>query len=356
MKQPLQHNLFGPPDPASGHSKRRARKRTVITYSALRTYLECRRRYYQRYVKGLVPIQRAHALRFGSVTHDWLESWHRGRTLDKAQAVIDRAYVNRDADPREKYDWHRQTAMLIAYAKYFEDDDFEVLELEKEFAGRLVNPTTNWSSHSFEVRGKIDGIVRSGDQHLLLEHKTAASISGDYLERLAMDLQILLYAHYAREALDYPVTGILYNVLVKPKLVQAEGETEAQYQARCAELIAKSKTGKTSAKRKMPETDQAFQERLAAWFATEPRFTRVELLLDFDSIANVRQQIWDIGKEILDVRRSNRWHQNSSACFGFGTCPYWAICSSKNNPSVIENEYRVEPPHAELSADDAPAF
>lgn len=329
--------------------------RQALTYSALSTFQTCRRRYRHRYEDHLVPVAKAHALAFGSVTHQWLEVWHRDRTLEAAQAIIDHAYVNRRAEPGELRDWHYQTAMLRAYAQQFAGDTFTVIALEKEFSGRLENPATGHRSRRFFVRGKVDGIVQRADEVLLLEHKTAGTLTGDYVERLGMDLQIQLYAHYARTTLDQPVTGILYNVLVKPRLAQAEGETEEQYQARCAELIAASKTGKTSAKRKVPETDEEFQTRLAAWFTAEPRFTRIELLLDADTLANVRQQIWDIGQEILVARREGRWHQNGRACFGFGTCPYWPICSSKGNPLVIENQFRVEPPHEELSSDDDPA-
>ena len=327
-------------------------ERQALTYSALSTFQTCRRRYRYRYEDHLVPIAKAHALAFGSIAHEWLETWHRDRSLDVAQAIIDHAYLNRHAESGEKRDWHYQTAMLRAYAQQFIDDAFTVVELEKEFVGRLENPPTGYPSRRFFMRGKIDGIVQRGGETLLLEHKTAGTLTGDYVERLGMDLQILLYAHYARTALDQPVTGILYNVLVKPRLAQAEGETEEQYQARCAELIAASKTGKTSAKRRMPESDEAFQARLAAWFEAEPRFTRIELLLDADTLTNVRQQIWDIAQEILATRRDGRWHQNGRACFGFGTCPYWPICASKANPLVIENQFKVEPPHAELSSDD----
>jgi hypothetical protein len=324
--------------------------RQVLTYSAMSTFQTCRRRYRYRYEDHLVPIAKARALAFGSVTHEWLEVWHRDRSVEAAQAVIDRAYVNRQAGPDEKRDWHYQTAMLRAYAAQFAVEDFTVVDLERQFTGPLANPATGYPSRRFYMRGKVDGIVRRGDDYLVMENKTAGTLTGDYVERLAMDLQIQLYAYYAREALGFPVTGIIYNVLVKPRLAQALGETEAEYEARCEELISASKTGKTSAKRKVPETDEEFQARLAAWFEAEPRFTRIELLLDADTLAAVRQQLWDIGQEINAARRDGRWHQNGKACFGFGTCAYWPICSSKSNPLVIENNYRVEPPHEELSA------
>jgi len=330
--------------------------KSTLTYSGLSMFQTCRRRYKHRYRDGLVPVEKPHALRFGTVAHQWLEVWHRTRCIEEAQEVIDRAYLNRSTEPNEKRDWHYQSAILKAYVVQYPFEDFEVVALEKEFAGPLVNPATGRKSRSFTVRGKVDGIVRRGDEFLLLENKTSSSITGDYIERLAMDMQIQLYAHYLREALEFPVTSIIYNIVMKPRLVQAEGETEEQYEARKAALAAQSKSGKSSAKQRLPESDEDFQRRLAEWFATEPRFTRVELLLDFDTIANIRQQIWDIGKELLDARRHGRWHQNTAACFGFGKCMFWPICSSMGNPMVIENLYRQEAPHSELNDGNENAF
>jgi hypothetical protein len=357
MMMKYQTSLFGPPVPITPVQKHRVKK--VLTYSGISMFQTCRRKHKLRHEDYLVPIEKPHALRFGSVAHNWLEVWHGTGDIDAAQTVIDRAYINRLSESDEKRDWHYQTAMLRAYVAEYCDEDFEVVVLEKEFSGPLVNPATGRKSRSFIIRGKVDGIVRRGDQHLLLEHKTAATISGDYLERLAMDLQILLYSYYVRETLDCPVTEVLYNVLVKPRLAQAEGETEQEYEVRKAGLAAKSKSGKSSAKRRMPESDEDFQGRLAAWFAAEPRFTRQQLLLDFDSIANVRQMLWDISKELLDARRTGRWHQNSRSCFGFGRCMYWPICSAMGNDEmVIENLFTRAAPHSELSPDEesGPAF
>lgn len=329
--------------------------REVLTYSAVSTFQTCRRKYKLRNVDYLVPIEKAHALRYGTVTHQWLEAWHRTRSLPDALAIIDAAYVNRGSDPAEKRDWHFQTATANAYADLWSEEPFEVVALEQEFEGPLLNPVSRRTSRSFVLKGKIDGIIRYGEAYHLIEHKTSSMVTGDYIERLGMDLQILLYSYYARIALKYPVSGILYNVLPKPRLTQSEGETQEQYEARKAELEAKSKTGKPStAKRKLPETDDEFQARLTEWFAAEPRFTRVELLLDFDAVDNVRHMLWDISKEILDARRNNKWHQNTRACHGFGRCAYWPICSSHNNPLVIETSYTKRAPNEELASEEEP--
>lgn len=48
----------------------------------------------------------------------------------------------------------------------------------------------------------------------------------------------VLYAHYIEQALGIRIAGVIYNVLVKAKLQQGKGETEAEFEDRRAELIA----------------------------------------------------------------------------------------------------------------------
>lgn len=324
-------------------------KQKTITYSALSTFQTCRRKYKHRYLDGLVPIARARPLGFGTITHEWLKVWHETSAVDLARKVIDQSYPDRDSEPDRKADWHYQTAMLRSYAAKYPDEDFKVVGLEREFAGPLVNPDTNRISRSFRMRGKVDGLVRKpSGEYCLLEHKTVATLTGDYMERVSLDAQIGLYVLYLNDTLSVPISTVLYNILQKPKLVQSRGETQAEFEVRAAELAARNKSGKSSARRKLPESDEAFQARLASWHADEQRFIRLEILLDYERLIEVRRQLWDIGQELLYARRKSLWHRNTLSCFGFGRCEYWPICSSGGNPNVIENFYRTETPHSEL--------
>ena len=62
-------------------------------------------------------------------------------------------------------------------------------------------PATGAASRSFVLAGKVDGIVRIGDDYFLLEHKTAAQLDADYLERLWTDFQITIYAYYVEQTM-----------------------------------------------------------------------------------------------------------------------------------------------------------
>lgn len=328
--------------------------RQITTYSMWRSFRDCRMACKYRYFEHLSPLERAHSLRFGSLIHQCLEVWHQTGNLAPVLDIIDHAFPKRavedGAGEAQRADWHLATAMMQGYALTYPREEFSIVALEKGFQGPIVNPDTGAESRSFLLAGKVDGIVRLPDgRYYLLEHKTASQIDGSYLERLWTDFQITLYAGYLEKTLGIRITGIIYNILTKAKLRQGKGETEAEYEARRAELIAKSKTGKTSAKRKLPESDADFLGRLSVKYEDPGMFHRETLFLSRDRFRELQAELWELSKALLDARRRDAWYRNTGQCFQFGRpCAYWPICSSGGNPLVIENQYQVIEPHEEL--------
>ncbi len=321
----------------------------VTTYSMWSRFRNCRKACDWRYFQELVPLKKAHSLVFGSVIHDCLELWHGARDVVAVLDHIDRAFSNRAGDEHEKSDWHLARAMMTGYAVRYPTEEFDVVALEKKFEGPIINSATGASSRSFRLAGKVDGIVRMGDEHFLLEHKTASQIDGSYLDRLWTDFQIILYSWYIEQTLGIRISGIIYNVLVKAKLKQSKGETDAEFEERRAALIAKSKTGKSSAKRKLPESDEAFQARLAAKYAQPETFHREFLYISRDQFDVLRAELWELSQALLDARRRDVWYQNTAYCFQYGRpCAYYPLCRSGGSSNVIENLYERKPPHEEL--------
>jgi hypothetical protein len=312
-------------------------------------FRNCRKAVDWRYLQQLVPLRRDRNLHFGSIIHECLEAWHQRRDLDEVLALIYRLCANRLQDENQHRDWHLATAMMRAYAVRYAADDFEIVALERNFQGPIVNPATGAASRSFMLAGKVDGIVRIGGEYFVLEHKTAGQIDGDYLEKLWTDFQITIYAHYIEQTMGIPITGILYNVLVKAKLQQGKGETEEEFQIRRAELLAKSKTGKTTAKRKLPESDEEFQQRLAEKYADPEIFHREMLYLSRDRFEVLRAELWELTQAFLEAKRRGIFYQNTAFCFNYQRpCPYFALCRSNGNPNVIENFYQRVSPNEEL--------
>ena len=321
----------------------------ISTYSMWSLFRNCRKAVDWRYIQQLVPFTRDRNLHFGSLIHECLQAWHTRRDLTEVVALIDRLCPNRLQDEDQLRDWHLAIAMMTAYAGRYAAEDFEVIALEKTFEGPITNPATGAASRSFVLSGKVDGIVRIGADYFLLEHKTAAQLNEDYLERLWTDFQITIYAHYVEQTMGIPITGILYNVLVKAKLQQSKGETEEEFQTRRAELLVKSKTGKSTAKRRMPETDEEFQQRLAEKYTEPTIFHREMLYLSKDRFDILRSELWELTQAFLDARRRDVFYQNTAFCFNYQRpCAYFALCRSGGNPNVIENFYQRVAPNEEL--------
>jgi hypothetical protein len=277
---------------------------------------------------------------------------------NRLQAVldfIDQQFPERVGDDSQKAAWHLARAMFTGYAARYPDEDFEIVEVERTFTGEIRNPDTGRGSQTFEMAGKADAIVRRPDGLYLMEHKTASSIDGNYLDKLWTDTQIALYSFYLRQ-LGYPIVGVIYNVLLKSRLKQRAGETQQEYETRHAELAAKNKSGRSSAKRQMPESDDEFQTRLAEWYARPEAFHRELIFLSEDRLAMLQDEVWEITQQLLDARRRGKWLMNTANCFAYQRpCEYLPYCQSGFNPNVRDNLYDIVPPHEELTPAESDA-
>jgi hypothetical protein len=323
----------------------------ITTYSMWSLFRNCRKACELRYLQGLVPLETDRNLALGQVVHEALKTWHETRDMSQVQDYLDRNYFDRAQEPEQKKDWHLATAMMRGYAGRYPEENFEVIALEEKFSGEIFNPATGAVSRTFVLAGKIDGLVKIGEEYFLLEHKTASQLNADYLERLWTDFQIILYSHYIEQTHGIKVSGVLYNILLKAKLQQSQGETEGEFETRRSELLAKSKTGKTTATRKMPESDEDFQARLAEKYADPEMFHREMLYLSRDLRGALQAELWELTQTFLDARRRGMFYQNTSFCFNYNRpCAYFPLCRSNGNQNVIENFYRHEEPHTELLA------
>jgi len=134
-------------------------------------------------------------------------------------------------------------------------------------------------------------------------------------------------------------------------------ETEEEFETRHAGLCKKSKSGKSSAKRSMPETDEDFATRLDNWYENNDTMTRQELMFGNDDYLELEESVWEFTQQLLDCKRRKVWYNNPTACEKWGRmCQYYKICSAKNKEMVIENLYEVKPVHSELEQKELELF
>lgn len=347
---------------------------SVLTQTAISLLQLCPKKFWFRYEMGLVPQTITDTvLSFGSLIHKCLELWHKPETpvMDMSiagrawyiQSKINETYPNRNGDSNQKALWHYATGMMTGYQKRYpqETESFNVKAVETFAYGAIRNPQArNAHGKSYKVifALKADGLVEQdsangpwGDTTWLLEHKTASLIDGAYLEKLQTDLQIISYALYLQEAFGIKITGVIYNVLVKSRLQQRMGETEEQFQIRYAEQCAKNKSGKSSATRQLPESDEEFQERLVDFYARHDAFHREEVLVDETRFNEVRSELWGLTQLFLTMKRTGLWPRNRKACWDYGRhCGYFEVCSARPDDleQMKELYLKEEKPHTEI--------
>ena len=85
------------------------------------------------------------------------------------------------------------------------------------------------------------------------------------------------------------------------------------------------------------------------------------LYISRDQFEELRAELWELSKAMLDARRRDTFYRNTSYCFQYGRpCAYFQLCRSGGNPNVIENHFQRIAPHEELrdgaGEDAAPVF
>jgi hypothetical protein len=322
----------------------------TTTYTFWNTYRNCPRACAWRYLHELTPREKNTNLRFGSLIHKCLEHWHIHRDIVAVQDIIDQMCVQRVADPDVKQAWHLASAMMMGYAMRYPEEQFVVTDVERVFSGIIMNPVTGKPSRTFNLSGKIDGLVEIDGEIFLLEHKTTGCLDSEYLEKLWMDFQLQLYAHALKEYEGIKIAGAIYNILVKSRLRQGQGETEMEFQQRAAELSAKNKSGKTTATRKLPEADRDFQARLRAKYAEPEMYHRETLYFSHEQLMDVASELWLLTQQFLEARKNGWFIRNTSHCFRYGSpCAFYPLCRANGAQHVIDNLYERCPPHEELN-------
>ena len=313
------------------------RQQFQLTQSAIKTLGACPKMYKIKYIDGWRERFPAEAMTDGSLWHDIRAKCALKRSRSDIVGHIANTCGER-VDRAAKF-----VGMYEAY-KYNYDEAGAVLQhqgVELTFEYPLINPDTGRASRAGVITGRLDGLLHDSEgRWWIIEYKTASQIEGNYITRLSLDLQIHLYKRYAERMLGIKITGVIYDVIKKPTIHCKQGESESEYQIRVADLILKSKTGKSSAKRKIAETPLEFSKRVFDWYAANAAtaFYRDKLIL---SDLQIERECWMIYQEILWRRRHNIWPRRDQTCLTFygRRCPFFSYCESGDSQLILETEF-----------------
>ena len=232
-------------------------------------------------------------------------------------------------------------------------------------------------------------------ERYVVEHKTTALDIGpgsSYWRRLTLDGQVSNYLRGAR-GFGFETRSVLYDVVRKVALRPYEATPEEQRaytQAKsraCAECKKKKPSspaphavelededaadGKRTifchegrvitdpggrlyaSMRDADETLDEYRQRVRADIGESPDkyFQRGVIVRLANEETEAMQDVWDIGRQIRESERANRWPRNPDGCDSFGSlCSYFDACTGV--ASIDDStRYRDADKHEELAAD-----
>lgn len=338
----------------------------LLTQSAKKCHDLCPRKYFWRYEKGIVPdAPEADYLRMGTYFHKLLELFETGTPKEAVLAYLDDKYKERafDTTMEMTQEFCRLKAMFLAYhAKYAESDKklFRIASTEEVINKPLVNPRSKRKSRSFRFSGKVDGVWATRQPHegmiegqyFLAEHKTARSASIGYMKTKAeMDLQVALYCHFLG------LSHCMYNVVIKPskKIKLIKPYTLKQEYKKNGEpkknLTKIYELDENEQPIERFQTEDEYLQELLDWYAedSETKLFRLWLTVTDEQKERALLSLWQTSQRILSDKRDDFFMQNPDGCEKFNRfCDYYPICSSNDNPIIIENQYKTKKAHSEL--------
>lgn len=300
----------------------------TLTASARYDYLNCQRQFLYKHVWRIQPHQddEGEALFVGKMFHEALDARAKGNHYDWPIP----------AEHRERERILKTKAMFIAYCSQWGVTE-PIEHAELEFNVPLVP--------GVRLLGKVDGLAG----RTLIENKTATEVGPEYFERLPFDGQLHSYIT-ALERCGIQITTVRYDVTTRPRISLQVEESEDEFNLRYAAACAANKNGKSTATRRMGETDEEFINRCLPLI----QCIRDEFIIGDADRAIFRDELILLAKELRlkakkphtaylrNDRGCNQWHR---------TCPYMPLC--RNNVDTVELAKRMgyvdKEPHKELS-------
>jgi CRISPR/Cas system-associated exonuclease Cas4 (RecB family) len=199
------------------------------SFSQLKTFLACPRRFEFKHVRGLTPEFIPVVLVFGIAWHSALARYFGGLLNGGAapsREVLEQTFSDSlqqqfegkvpvrtedDEEPGQLIDLG--TKMLGAFHAYASRQQFTVEAVEVPFTAELFDPETGEVLDEHLV-GIFDLVLREGERRVIVEHKSSGKKYSQ--DQLDFDPQLSCYAFAARQ-LGWEKTGLRFLVTTKTK-------------------------------------------------------------------------------------------------------------------------------------------
>lgn len=298
--------------------------RRVWSYSSLKLFRKCKRKYFWKQIMRLSPRREAESLLTSIVVHEALAKWYGSkkgsmkkivnRLLPSVQKRIEENSVFYDQGEYEQLLIGLATlsGMLLAYEKHYKDDN-KLWEVSRQMVECWfqfpvsVNPKSK-KDGTFDFRGKIDLLPTQKNKLLIVDHKIVGRIGESFVEKLQLDGQLRSYVLGVTRSLNQKPYKVVYNLVRKCKLRRKSQESADEYAARIQE---------------------DYLTRPDFYFQREPVRFSLEDVKDFEhDLRKTHLEYMHLIESSSDPLDPREWVCNDAACDEyFRLCEYFPLCT-----------------------------
>ena len=269
-----------------------------ISNNSTSIYRSCPKKYYWRYLRGLVPFKRSTALSLGSIVHSAFDMYYSGASSDEVTKFIATTASEEiaKAPPEMSEDLlvmkYTALGMWLYYPKdlsIFEDIQPE-LEVKIDFMDGV------------SLVLKLDGLLRRDGNMWIRELKTTGLSFSQFEKRCETSPQCSLYTYAMRKS-GVDVQGVIYNFVKKSLLRRHIKENKEQFGRRIL---------------------NDYQKRPEYYYKRHYAYRSQEHLDLFE------EDLKTTARDILTRCKGEDWPRNPDACWNFNSaCEYIPICFQK---------------------------
>jgi hypothetical protein len=282
-----------------------------LSYTTASMFRSCQKKFYWRYVLGLVPVSRSSSLTLGGILHLAFDAFYKGMDDKDVFHFIANRFTEEmgkeEVADQENILVNKYTALGMWINYPFKNlKEFDSIASEEEFEIDLID--------DIKFIGKVDGRVFQSGNWWVRELKTTGLSSRQFIGRCEVSGQSTGYVYGLRKK-GYDVKGILYEYIKKPLLRKGLKENADDFGRR----IMKD-----------------YKERPKFYFNRHMSYRNP---VDMD---NFLEDMQSLAKEIIYHIDKSSFYRNVDSCWNYNTeCEYSKICFSKEpDPLTLELYYK----------------
>lgn len=287
-----------------------------VSYSSITEFQNCRKRYYFSRILGYTYKYQQPQFAIGQFFHLGLNNIYAkkknpiDRTLKVYKITLKMWEKKLMLPPTKREEFYRFEAILYGMLKAYAAKYKSFIKKTKLFGSEIeINYTTKQGTLFV---GNVDNILIIKDKYYLHEVKTTKSLTMDYVKGIKTDLQAAFYMNaFNKSRKDIKISGLIYDVIMKPSI-----------------------------RLKKTETEQAFIERLYEYYmerSSHELFYMEKINRPVIKSSKLLSIIDGVQSDINVCKESGVYYENYKYCFIWGRCEFYDMCFNGENSTTTAN-------------------